>query len=260
MNSIRILESFEPRRALNDRLHTLENRLPFVSAAAWRMILLTGAASAAACLLWALRVMVSGRLQHLFLPWNLFLAWLPLGFALTALHLGRVRGGRSWSAWIAAGGWLCFFPNAPYLFTDLVHLRSGGDHRYWIDLIMVLLFAWPGFLVGCLSLRLMHDAVAGRKGWLIGWGFAAVACGLGGVGVYIGRFLRWNSWDIVVNPLEIAFDLAGFLGHPPTHPAYRFAILFGVLLFFGYATLPIPSRPAAGSINAGTRRAYGPGV
>jgi uncharacterized membrane protein len=138
---------------------------------------------------------------------------------------------------VAAAAWLVFFPNAPYIFTDLIHLRPVVDHRFWMDLIIILLFAWSGFLVGCLSLRLLHEAVARQHGWWAGWAFVASACALAGIGVYIGRFLRWNSWDLLVNPLGLAFDLLGLLGHPPTHPAYRFSFLFGLLLLIGYATL-----------------------
>ncbi len=194
-------------------------------------------ASATACGLLTLRALLQGRLHHLFLPWNLFLAWLPLLFAASTLHHGQLHGWRTWRPWLAAAAWLSFFPNAPYIFTDLVHLRPIGDHRFWIDLIIILLFAWPGFLVGCLSLQMLHGAVANKFGFLTGWLFVGGSCGLAGIGVYIGRFLRWNSWDIIANPLGLGFDLLGFIGHPPTHPAYRLSLLFGLLLFVGYTTL-----------------------
>ncbi len=216
---------------------TLRRCLPNLPRHHWPALGMLVLASAATCGLWAVRVVVKERLHHLFLPWNLFLAWLPLGFALATLHLGRRHGWRSWKPWAAAGAWLVFFPNAPYIFTDLIHLRPAGDHRFWMDLIIILMFAWSGFLVGCLSLRLLHEAVARRHGGWAGWAFAASACGLAGIGVYIGRFLRWNSWDLLLNPVDLAVDLLGLLGHPPTHPAYRFSFLFGLLLLIGYATL-----------------------
>jgi uncharacterized membrane protein len=215
--------------------------------ATWPAIGMLVLASAAACGLWALRVTLQGCMHHLFLPWNLFLAWLPLLFAASALHLGHIGGWRSWRPRFAATAWLIFLPNAPYIFTDLTHLRPVGNHQFWMDLIIILLFAWPGFLVGCLSLRLLHGAVAGQFGFLAGWLFVGTSCGLAGIGVYIGRFLRWNSWDIIANPLGLGFDLLGFIGHPPTHPAYRLSVLFGFLLFIGYATLhTIPRMPGNG--------------
>lgn len=213
----------------------LRARFPTIPAADWSALGMLALASGAACGLWLLRVLLKERLHHAFLPWNLFLAWLPLLFALLALHFGQRTGWRSWRPWLAAGAWLLFFPNAPYLFTDLTHLDPARDHRFWMDLIMILLFAWPAFLVGCLSLKLLHAPVAERFGMIRGWLFVGGVCGLAGVGVYLGRFLRWNSWDVLTNPLGLALDLLAFLGHPPTHPAYRFSLLFGLLLFIGYA-------------------------
>ena len=241
----RLIPYLRSKIAMLPRLiERLRLRFPAIPAAHWPTIGVLALASAAACGLWALRVFLQGRLHHLFLPWNLFLGWLPLLFAASALHLGQLHGWRTWRPWLAAAAWLIFFPNAPYIFTDLVHLRPMGDHRFWIDLIIILLFAWPGFLVGCLSLRWLHEAVAERFGFVTGWTFVGASCGLAGVGVYIGRFLRWNSWDVVTNPVGLGSDLLGFIGHLATHPAYRLSVLFGLLLFIGYATLhSIPRMP-----------------
>ena len=231
------LEFLWRTRSTEPLLAWLAVRVPVIPAAVWRMVMLLVFASGATCLVWALRVVLSGHLRHLFLPWNLFLAWLPLVLAVGSLECGRRIGWRSWQPWLLATAWLLFFPNAPYIFTDLVHLRGVQDQRYWIDLIMILLFAWPGFLAGCLSLRLFHAKLAGHIGGFRAWACVGLTCGLAGVGVYIGRFLRWNSWDVVVDPLGLGFDLLGFFGHPITHPAYRFTALFGLLLFIGYVTL-----------------------
>lgn len=202
-----------------------------------RPILLLAAASALAVAVLLMRIVLRGRLEHLYLPWNLLLAWLPLGFAVLTLHLLDRHGWSNWRTVATGIAWLLFFPNAPYLFTDLVHLSSRHDHRFWTELILILLFAWPAFLVGCLSLQLLHDRLSRDLHPVAGWLFAAISCGLAGLGVYIGRFLRRNSWDVLTDPAGLALDLLGFLGHPPTHPAYRFTVLFALLSFIGYATL-----------------------
>jgi uncharacterized membrane protein len=233
----------------------LRARFPTIPATDWSALGMLALASGAACGLWLLRVLLKERLHHAFLPWNLFLAWLPLLFALLALHFGQRSGWRSWPAWLAAGAWLLFFPNAPYLFTDLTHLDPSRDHRFWMDLIMILLFAWPAFLVGCLSLKLLHAPVAARFGMIRGWLFVGGVCGLAGVGVYLGRFLRWNSGDVLTNPLGLALDLLAFLGHSPTHPAYRFSLLFGFLLFIGYALQLAGTRQPAATNSHVPRRA-----
>jgi len=198
---------------------------------------LLAGASAFACLLLALRFVVRWQIEHIYLPWNLFLAWLPLLFAALTLRQLDRHGWRHWRTAATGLAWLLFFPNAPYIFTDLVHLSPRHDQRFWIELVLILFFAWPGFLVGCLSLRLLHERFSREFNPLAGWLFAATSCGLAGLGVYIGRFLRWNSWDVITNPFGLAYDLLGFLGHPLTHPAYRFTLLFAALLFVGYATL-----------------------
>jgi len=236
---------------LKQRHELLSRQFPFVPTSHWPALSILALASLTACGLWAVRVLLREGLHHAFLPWNLFLAWLPMLFALATVYLGHRHGWRSWRPWFAAVNWLIFFPNAPYLFTDLIHLQPAGGHRFWMDLLMILLFAWPGFLVGCLSLKTLHAPVAARFGIAAGWFFVASACGLAGIGVYIGRFLRWNSWDILVNPLALSFDLLGFIGHPPTHPAYRFSVLFGLLLFIGYTTLYTSAKLAT---PAGSRR------
>src|ERR1043165_3830645 len=83
-------------------------------------VLAIGFASLSGCAVLAARIYLTGSWRHLYLPWNLFLAWLPLLFALAA---GRLRhDARRWKFYAAAFAWLVFFPNAPYLLTDLTHL------------------------------------------------------------------------------------------------------------------------------------------
>ena len=220
------------------RSHTWFNRIRrHLPGGESHSILTLAFVSAFACFLLALRTVIQMRLQHLYLPWNLFLAWLPLVFAWGSVHLARRHGWRHWRPWAMAVAWLLFLPNAPYIFTDLVHLGPVPSHRFWIDMILILMFAWPGFLVGCVSLRMMQREVTRYSHAVIGWLFALAVCGLAGVGVYIGRFQRWNSWDVVANPLQLASDMIGLVTLPITHPAYRFSILFGALMFVGYATL-----------------------
>lgn len=154
--------------AISTFLSPIVSRLPRRDAST---ILMLGAASASAFFLLALRIVVSRRIEHLYLPWNLFLAWLPVVFSIASLRLGERFGWRHWKPWLAATAWLLFFPNAPYLFTDLVHLGPVHNTRFWVDMILILLFAWPGFLLGCVSLRMMHQHVARTVNHLVGWIF-----------------------------------------------------------------------------------------
>lgn len=186
----------------------------------------------------AARTLWTWRWNSLYLIWNLFLAWLPLVFALNACRLYELRQVRSGKFAATSGAWLLFFPNAPYIFTDLIHLTSRHRATVWTDLILIALFAVTGLVLGFLSLYLMQSLVARRLGRVAGWLFVAIAAGLGSAGIYIGRFLRWNSWDALVNPLDLTRDVGGWL----TQMLLRrheivFPTLFAAFLFLAYAML-----------------------
>lgn len=163
--------------------------------------------SSLAVAIWFVRYAYTGSFAFFFLIWNLFLAWLPIPFALLARRQGATRFGR----WIWGGLWLLFFPNAPYLLTDLLHLGQIGRVPIWYDLIMLITFGLAGLFVGFASLFWLHQLVTRSWNRLTGWLFVLLTLGLSSFGVYIGRFLRWNSWDLLLNPTILLRDLADHL-------------------------------------------------
>jgi uncharacterized membrane protein len=148
-----------------------------------------------------------------FLLWNLFLAWIPAVFALV-VYDGYRRGTALWRLAPAALGWLLFLPNAPYIFTDFIHLTADPQAPLWFDGIVLSAFAWTGVLLGFVSLYLVHAVVRHRFGARIGWWTALAALSLTSAGVYVGRFLRWNSWDLVVRPGRRLAEVAPRLTDP----------------------------------------------
>lgn len=187
----------------------------------------------------AARWFYSGQPAFLFLIWNLFLAWLPFTFALAAVVLRRFPP----LAMASGAGWLLFLPNAPYLLTDLLHLGRWGGAPFWYDLLTLLLFAFAGLLLGFVSLEMMRGMVQERFGLLAGWLFAVTALGLSSIGVYVGRFLRWNSWDALLRPTEIMADLWLLLQQPWTHrQAYVFSLGFAAVLVCTYIVLALAPR------------------
>ena len=165
-----------------------------------RAIAVAAAASAVCLVVLSMRVQVSGDRTFTFLAWNLFLAWIPL--VLSALLPGAAAaGGRRW--WLMAPvlvSWLLFYPNAPYLLTDLIHLGDRPPGSPAIDLVMFPAFALAGLLIGAISLHLVHRSLAVRHGPSVA-GVATAACiALAGFGMYLGRVLQWNSWDMVTRP------------------------------------------------------------
>src|ERR1044071_7971040 len=129
----------------------------------------------------ATRILWTRNLHYAFLIWNLFLAWLPLAFALLACENYRSRLGRSWHFLGASASWLLFLPNAFYIFTDLIHLTRGYRTHFWVDLVLILSCALTGLVLGFLSLFLMHSVIKRIMGQAIGWIFIAGVAGLGGI-------------------------------------------------------------------------------
>ncbi|BCG57134.1 DUF1361 domain-containing protein [Paenibacillus sp. URB8-2] len=142
-----------------------------------------------------------------FLIWNLFLAWLPFLFSLAA-HALHKRNSSSLLLFPLGAAWLVFFPNAPYIMTDLLHLtiRSGiyivngvVQSRFWYDLTMLLLFTWTAWLTGFFSLYQFQTVIWRKSGLVVSWLFVLAACALGGYGVLLGRVYRLNSWDVLTD-------------------------------------------------------------
>jgi uncharacterized membrane protein len=159
-------------------------------------------------------------------------------FALGVCRQYRTGARNGWKLWTLAGLWLLFFPNAPYIFTDLIHLNYWFHGHYWSDLAMILLAGLTGFLLGFVSLYLMQSVVADRLGRVASWLFILVVAGLTGLGIYIVRFLRWNSWDVFVHPVGLSVDLGRLAAHPLANVgSFLFQALFAAFLFFGYLML-----------------------
>jgi uncharacterized membrane protein len=178
------------------------------------------------------RILYTGRITYGFLLWNLFLAWLPLLFAYLALHSFPHR---RWAAFLFAASWLLFLPNAPYLITDIMHLHYSGSNLVLYDTVMLFILALCGLLLGAVSLRWMQLVAARRFGLWFSRAFVLMALGMTGFGIYLGRFLRWNSWDLVTNPLSLLQDISPHLLHPLIYwRTWAMTLLFALALSFVY--------------------------
>ncbi len=186
-----------------------------------------------------LRVVYFRSLSHIGLLWNLFLAWLPMIFSLAAYNFYQRHSFLRWLAVAAcAFVWLIFFPNAPYITTDIMHLRAGGNVPLWYDLIMIVAFAWTGVFLGLVSLYLMQLLVEDAAGRVAGWVFALTALAASGFGVYLGRFERWNSWDVLFNPFSLLAAIWDQFRHPiANHQTFAFSVLFSLFFVSTYLML-----------------------
>ena len=184
------------------------------------------------------RIVWTGNIRYGFLAWNLFLAWLPLALALLAHERFQQAAAGDWRFAGLAGAWLLFFPNAPYIFTDLIHLTAGFSGHFWVDLVLILSCALTGLVLGFVSLYLMQGLVKRMLGGAASWLFIAGVAGLSGFGVWLGRFLRFNSWDVLCRPAELCSGLGFWVANPLGHRAsLAFPALFGIFLFITYLML-----------------------
>ena len=163
----------------------------------------------------------------LFLAWNLFLAWIPL---LISSLLPRFQNTGRFAVGAVLIVWLLFWPNAPYILTDLFHLRPRPGIPYWFDLMLLLSFAWTGLLVGLVSLRQVQKFAARRWSRVRARALVVGVILLGSYGVFLGRYQRWNSWDLFTNPLALVEDVANtFIAPASGFPIGLTVVLSGFL-------------------------------
>lgn len=203
-----------------------------------RRSLLVGMLLAASALLTlgvAVRVVITQSLDGTHLVWNLFLAWVPFVLALVLYDGARRRATAGTLAALGAA-WLLFLPNAPYIVTDVKWLGEYAGGKLWYDTALIGTAATIGLVLGFVSLYLVQVVVTGRFGHLAGWVLAWAALVLSGVGVYLGRFQRWNSWEVVTEPTKTVGQLAAAALDPFAHTRpLALSTAFAVTWCLGYA-------------------------
>lgn len=183
-------------------------------------------------LLLSFRIKYTNTSYFLFLVWNLFLAGIPFLLSTYLLSISNISKTKVAFTSIL---WLLFLPNAPYIVTDLYHLRLSAAHLVWLDALVIFSFAGVGVLLFYISLCDMYSV------WckLITKQFAVsliyCTCFLSGFGIYLGRFLRYNSWEILSNPIPLLQDCLAFFLAPKTHSDFwAFTLVTGCVLSVGF--------------------------
>ncbi|MFN7119984.1 MAG: DUF1361 domain-containing protein [Saprospiraceae bacterium] len=202
-----------------------------------RLLVLLGASMAFSVSMGAFRIWHSNTLTYAFLVWNLMLAAIPYGISTLLVEFESLRK-RQLLFWSLLALWLLFLPNAPYIFTDLFHLKPRNGVPLWFDLLLLLSFAWNGIILCYLSLFEVQELVAARIGKRLTWLSVFAILFLCAFGVYLGRFLRWNSWDLFLNPSALFSDIADRFLHPLLHlQTWGLTLGYGTFLILGYLTL-----------------------
>jgi uncharacterized membrane protein len=152
----------------------------------------------------------------LFLNWNLFLAFLPWLFSTVLIIYPKLQQKKL--ALIAlVFSWLLFFPNSLYILTDLFHLQMDTSMPKWFDLVLILSFAWTGLMFGFMSLWDIEKIIGNTINKYLMPVVSFCLLFLGSFGIYLGRYLRWNSWDIITEPFNLIYDIGNRILNPLQH-------------------------------------------
>ncbi len=156
-----------------------------------------------------IRVFLAGSTELGGLVWNLILALIPYFFSLLAVR------NSGWWKYIFLFLWLLFFPNSLYIWTDFIHLGKDGAMLHF-DIVYIGVMAIAGLISGFASLEMLHTYWNRHYHRTKAWILISLVMIVSLFGVYLGRFLRFNSWDIVHEPMNLIREIISLLLHPNT--------------------------------------------
>lgn len=184
-----------------------------------------------------LRIILSHHKNYFYFIWNLFLAWIPYLIGIY-LPIAYYKMKSKFLAYLLLIVWFLFWPNSPYIITDLLHLREK-QVPLWYDLGLILSFAWTGLMLGFISLIEIQNLIRKRSNRIWGWAFASLMLLLGSLGIYIGRYGRLNSWD-VLNPDKLfSTMLMHWQDQLMRIEMLGMILLYFIFLLLGYLTIKV---------------------
>ncbi|MBN2893155.1 MAG: DUF1361 domain-containing protein [Bacteroidales bacterium] len=175
------------------------------------------------------RFIYTESITFVFLVINLILAAIPWVISTILIIFPKIQN-KKIIVILFLCVWLLFFPNAPYILTDLFHLRLNHIN-IWFDLVLILSFAWTGLLFGITSLLDIEEILKKRLNKYFVYIISTILLFIASFGIYLGRFMRWNSWDILNHPQILFFDIFDRLLNPFSHPrTWGMTIFMGIFL------------------------------
>ncbi len=176
------------------------------------------------------RIVDADNVRYYFLLWNLLLAGVPLGLAVWLRARLKTTSWLNWVNLLITTLWLLFLPNSFYLVTDLIHLHQTYEVNILYDAVMFTSFIANGFILGYMALYYVHIELASRvrrrdahlviSGVLLVCSFA----------IFLGRYLRWNSWDVFLHPAGVLFDVSSQIIDPSSPSLFVTTFSFFILL------------------------------
>lgn len=204
-----------------------------------RVVVSLGGLTVVSVILFFIGALANRELAFDYLLWNLLLAWLPLLVVAALLKTLRRYRWSSWRPFCLTLLWLVLLPNSFYMISDFVHIQDVTRHTLLYDVVMFTSFIFTAALVGFSSLYLVHVQLRRRLSLRASSILIAVILFLCSFAIYLGRDLRWNSWDVIANPAGILFDVSDHLIHPARHgdmftTTLYFFVLLGSLYVVGW--------------------------
>lgn len=188
--------------------------------------------------LFVCRVLVTGTPRYWFIPENLFLSWISLAAAWLLIGNLKKRPWRDWQNIGLSAVWLIFLPNSWYVLTDYIHVYPTGEVSEVFDIGLISLLVLTGCTLGFTSLYMVHKEFLKRFSQPFSYGLVAVILFLASFAIYLGRYLRWNTWDVVTDPGGIILNVSDRILNPFEHPgAFNTTILFFFILGIIYTAI-----------------------
>ena len=183
----------------------------------------------------AARMFYSGKMHYLFLVWNIFLAWVP--FVISSLF-DRMINQNKWKQALVFCCWLAFFPNALYIVTDLIHLELESTVPKWFDAVLLFSSSVVGLMLAFISLYRVENYLKKTVHEKIQSPLIILFLFLGSFGVYLGRFLRWNSWDILSSPFQLLVSIGYRIITPFDYlNTWGITMIFTILFYLLYISI-----------------------
>lgn len=191
------------------------------------------------------RIILTGTTRYSFIPWNLLLAWVSLALAAGLYRGLRHRPWLSWQNIVLSLSWLAFLPNTWYVLTDFIHVVPNGEISQLYDVVMISLLVFVGFALGFAGLFLVHRELLNRIGALRSYLIIELIILFCSFAIYLGRDLRWNTWDVITNPGGVLVNVSDSVVDPlGNQRAFNVTVLFFILISLVYLAFWIVTHPS----------------
>lgn len=184
------------------------------------------------------RIIASDSQRYNFLVWNLALAIIPALLAWWLVARIQKSGWLKWQQIVLTIGWVTFLPNSFYIITDLIHLRPNYEADLLFDITLLTSFIMAGMLFGYLSVYLVHIQMLRRMREYTAYGLIGLLFLLVSFAICLGRYTRWNTWDLLLQPAGLLFDVSDRVINPDAHlQTYQTTLVLFLMLFTGYSVI-----------------------